>query len=200
MNLNIENIAFLIVSSLIIIIMLLSMILIKLKVELQKGRKKEMELTKLIDYDYLTKVYSKKYIYEKLKYLKYSKKKFYVIMFDLDNFKFINDTYGHNFGDEVLIKVSSAINEIIKEIGIIGRFGGEEFLVIIDKTNYDIDTVILKIKDSVKDLELSKDINITLSGGAKICYNEDITEILLKVDELLYKVKRNGKDNILIDN
>lgn len=195
MNLNIENIAFLIVSSLIIIIMLLSMILVKLKVELQKGREKEMELTKLIDYDYLTKVYSKKYIYEKLKYLKYSRKKFYVIMFDLDNFKFINDTYGHNFGDEVLIKVSSAINEIIKEFGIIGRFGGEEFY----KTNYDIDTVILKIKDSVKDLELSKDINITLSGGAKICYNEDITEILLKVDDLLYKVKKNGKDNILID-
>ena len=200
MDFNIENIAFLIVTSLIIIIMLLSIILIKLKVELQKGRKKEIELTRLIDYDYLTKVYSKKYIYERLRSLQNDSKKFYVIMFDLDNFKFINDTYGHNFGDEVLIKVSSTINEIIKGIGIIGRFGGEEFLVVIDKTNCDIDTVISKIRDGMKSLKLSKDINITLSGGAKVCYNEEAIEILSKVDELLYKVKRNGKDNILIDN
>lgn len=182
------------------IIILIVIIFIQHK-KIKKSEKKQIKLKELIDKDYLTKSYSKKHIYENLQKLKAKNKEFSIIMFDLDNFKFINDNYGHNFGDEVLIKVVEAIKVVIVDKGIIGRFGGEEFVVILENSNNELCDTIFQIKQAVKNIKLSyEDVSITISGGAKKYNGENIDALISKVDKLLYVAKNRGKNNLIIGN
>ena len=182
-----------------LIIASLGIITKRLNDEVKKRKAKEIELQKAIDTDYLTKSYSKQYIYRRLEELKKNNEKFSVCIMDLDNFKKINDTYGHNFGDEVLLKTVTAIKDNIRNYGIIGRFGGEEFILIF-KDNFKIEDIPQIIKNSIKNIKWSiEGFNVTVSGGAKEYNNEEIDKLLSKVDALLYKAKAEGKDRILLD-
>jgi diguanylate cyclase (GGDEF)-like protein len=119
-------------------------------------------------------------------------------MLDIDNFKKINDTYGHKFGDEVLMKVSNAIESSLRKTDFVGRYGGEEFLVIFTQTDIKgaLNTAE-RIRKSVEDLTWSeKDIKVTISGGVFQRTDEDHSETIAAADSLLYEAKANGKNRV----
>lgn len=153
--------------------------------------------------DGLTKLYNHSYIHDRLseeisKTLRHSLN-LSLIMIDLDNFKLINDTYGHNFGDSVLRKVSATILELIREEDIAGRYGGEEFIIILPNTDHtSAFRVAEKIRNTVKNLQWKPEsLSITLSGGVYSHMKESVNEFIEKADMLLYKAKNTGKNRII---
>ena len=159
-------------------------------------------LKKMALMDGLTKLYNHSYIHERLSEEISNTKRhdldLSLIMFDLDNFKSVNDLYGHKQGDLVLKEISSSILDIIREEDIAGRYGGEEFIVILPNTD---DTsaykVAEKIRTSVKNIKWNVEkLKVTLSGGVRSLKNETVHEFIEKTDILLYKAKNSGRDRI----
>lgn len=121
-----------------------------------------------------------------------------IAMIDIDNFKTINDTFGHLFGDEVISELSSLLKIGIRNTDFIGRYGGEEFIVILNSN---------KIADSIHRFEslrqsvenhFNNDIyKITISTGVTaINKGDSITNKIEEADEALYYVKEHGKNNV----
>ena len=157
--------------------------------------------------DELTGTYNRRYLLDMLekeitRYKRY-KTPFGVAIFDIDNFKRINDTYGHPTGDAVLREFSSIINSNKRESDIFGRFGGEEFLIILPNTEKeDLHVVLEKFRRSVE-LELVKKAGFVVTtsiGAVGIRDVLDITldNIILTIDKKLYEAKLNGKNMVLI--
>lgn len=189
-----------VINSIYILIIGLLLIMVKMtKDEIHRKREKEKELELMIKTDYLTKAYSKQYSFNKIQENIDNNRDFLLVLFDLDNFKLLNDKYGHVFGDEVLVNVVEATKEVISEYGEIGRFGGEEFIIVI-YNKCDIHKLIEKVQISIANIKLTNsEVNVTISGGAKKWNGESINELLKQVDLLLYEAKAQGKDKIIID-
>ena len=124
-----------------------------------------------------------------------------VLIFDVDNFKSINDTYGHHAGDIVLSEVSKITKEIFEEEGIY-RYGGDEFVIV--KTTLPLSefkALVAKLSESVHQVDLDgKKINVRLSIGYTYGMPEteaDLRGMIAYADELMYQVKSSGKDNAL---
>lgn len=124
--------------------------------------------------------------------------KFSIILFDLDNFKSVNDTFGHRIGDDVLVKVSDIMINKVRNVDSVGRYGGEEFLIILPETELNKAFVIAeRIRKGIKEIEWNVEgIKVTISGGCADYEGEDINEFINKADRLLYKAKQNGKNKI----
>lgn len=121
-----------------------------------------------------------------------------IAIFDIDNFKNINDSKGHVYGDKILVEVVYIINENIRDQDFLGRFGGEEFIVIFP--NADIITAQYlseKIRGSVEKHHFTGDLTITVSGGVKQYAGEDITKFIDLTDVNLYRAKKEGKNRIV---
>lgn len=121
-----------------------------------------------------------------------------VIMCDVDNFKGINDTYGHAVGDNVLKAIGQSISKNIR-IGDIGcRFGGDEFIIVFTTDIYEvIDSRMKKIVEDVNKLVELPHGPITMSIG--VAFNQDrenLQDLMEKADKALYKSKENGKNQI----
>ena len=93
---------------------------------------KNMNITNVYDeiLDSLTKVVQRKHIFNYINYLIENNTIFSLIMLDLDNFKLINDNYGHSNGDKVLVEIADKLVEYVGDRGIVGRFGGDEFIIV----------------------------------------------------------------------
>ncbi len=177
---------------------LLSRVKTHINLKLERDQLKEMALM-----DGLTKLYNHSFFHDRLSQ-EISKSKRHnlplsIIMIDLDDFKLINDTFGHKAGDKALIKTSSTILRIIREEDIAGRYGGEEFAIILPNTEYQAAyKVAEKIRTSIKKIKWTiKDFGLTVSGGVYTLKNENVNELIEKVDMLLYKAKDKGKDMIV---
>ena len=130
---------------------------------------------------------------------------FSLIMIDIDNFKSINDTYGHQKGDEVINRVANEIIAISNDTGIVGRFGGDEFIIASSIVEYEalwnyirsIHQAVQKIRfiDGQKD-----EFNITLTSGAtRYPYDDDTYDgLFLKTDKALYRGKEKGRNCFII--
>ena len=118
-------------------------------------------------------------------------------MLDIDYFKKVNDNYGHQIGDEVLVKVSEIIQENIRETDIAGRYGGEEFLIIFPQTNCkEALNTAERINLTLKAHKFDKGFTLTISGGLSEWQGENAAQLIKKADELLYKAKNGGRDRI----
>jgi diguanylate cyclase (GGDEF)-like protein/PAS domain S-box-containing protein len=123
---------------------------------------------------------------------------FSLLMLDIDHFKNINDTYGHDVGDLVLKELCFVIENLIRETDIFGRWGGEEFLLILPKTSKDEAILIAtRIKNIIENHSFNNIPQVTVSIGISV-YNESIKkEIFLKdVDDALYKAKNIGRNRV----
>lgn len=121
-----------------------------------------------------------------------------IIMLDLDYFKKINDTYGHQAGDEVLVSVSRVIIDNIIEKDAAGRYGGEEFIIVLPKRDINQAIVIAeKIKASISQLQFNyEELKVTTSMGVCSWSGENTAELINKADNLLYRAKLNGRNRI----
>ncbi len=154
--------------------------------------------------DGLTKLYNHSYMYELLNYeierCKRYEKHLAVIMFDLDLFKEINDTYGHLKGDEILVQTAEIIKKSIRRTDFAGRYGGEEFLVILPETDSKTGFVVAeKIRIEVESFFSDKKLSVTMSGGISE-YRQDIkiNELINAADKNMYISKNSGRNVITV--
>lgn len=105
--------------------------------------KRNIELENLNNQDPLTHLYNRSYAEKYYENMLNENRLYAVLYYDLDNFKKVNDTFGHDCGDEVLLMVSDSIDEVFGEAGIVARLGGDEFLAIIEVLN--IQSLIEKV-------------------------------------------------------
>ena len=124
---------------------------------------------------------------------------FALMMFDIDFFKKVNDTYGHDVGDEVLKKFSSIVSQSIRDTDTFGRWGGEEFLFIAPNENLEGAMFLAeKIRQNVANFNFETPQQITISIGLTICDGDAEKEKLLKnVDEALYEAKTQGRNRVI---
>ena len=121
-----------------------------------------------------------------------------VIIVDIDYFKLVNDTYGHDIGDEVLKSISKILKENIRSTDTLGRWGGEEFIILVPETNKDQTTLLAeKIRISIEIYKFSKIKNLTASFGVSSFTQDDTKESLIKkADNALYKAKEMGRNRV----
>jgi diguanylate cyclase (GGDEF)-like protein len=156
--------------------------------------------------DKLTGVYNRKYFEEALLFLlddvKLKKKEFAVVMFDIDDFKSVNDKYGHQTGDEVLVKLTTEVKKYISENDIIGRYGGEEFIIILPNINKEQAVNIVEcIRTNVEEAKILGDKRqVTISIGIAMSNYESLSseEIIQRADQALYKAKHEGKNKCIL--
>ncbi len=121
-----------------------------------------------------------------------------LIMADIDNFKTINDTYGHQFGDDVILRVASAFDDAFRGTGIVGRYGGEEFIVILPGANPEQACTLAKSVQSKLKSTMSHP-EVTLSGGISLYNGESLDVFIRLTDEKLYRAKNQGKHRFVSD-
>ena len=190
---------------------LLAKVVSSLERKLLREREKELvnELHIQATTDQLTGIANRRVIFDTLENA-VSKEKikdykpFAIIVFDIDFFKNVNDTYGHAGGDEVLKSFARLLDNEISQPNQVGRIGGEEFLAILYMDNTSLDlfakNLIEKIQQNIVDYEDTK-ISITASGG--VAFSEESnssSDLVNKADKRLYKAKKSGRNRfVLID-
>lgn len=153
-------------------------------------------LTDRANKDRLTRLYNRHYMMEKLREAYDDDNSYIIAMIDIDDFKSINDMYGHSAGDEVLRQVASVMESVCGD-SIVSRWGGEEFLILTRDDISLIDKLRKEIEDLIVDYE-GKKINVTMTAGVEP-KNRDITldKWLVTADEKLYTGKTNGKNQVV---
>ena len=158
------------------------------------------KLKKQAYYDELTKIFNRKAynerIQEKFDLLDRYETDFTIAMYDLDNFKNINDTYGHDIGDKVLVEITNEVKSIIRKTDFFFRIGGEEFVIIFAKTSLDeAYDIAEKIRIDVSKMQIIENEEITISMGiTQAIANDNPQSIYERVDKLMYQSKRNNKN------
>lgn len=120
-----------------------------------------------------------------------------VAMFDIDDFKLVNDTRGHIFGDKVLKGVAETISQNIRDVDELGRYGGEEFLLVLPNTDTEKARLVCsRIRSQVENLTFEDGSRITISGGIASYDGEDPEGLIDKADRKLYDAKKKGKNRV----
>ena len=193
-----------IVPPLLIIIFFIAFTNRKLNDEIKKRKTIEEELNKVANIDSLTNIFNRRKIesiYEKeIIRIKRYKRELSVIFFDIDNFKQINDKFGHSIGDEVLVRLASIVKTNIRTTDYFGRWGGEEFIIILPETNKEKATnVAFILIDKINSSDFDIEKKVTCSFGVSQFEETDSADTLLtRVDNAMYYVKRNGKNSVKI--
>jgi len=161
----------------------------------------KQKLKKLSITDYLTGAFNKRFITsclsEEIEAAHKKQEKLTVAMIDIDDFKNINDTYGHLYGDYVLKRIVSTIKSNLRQKDIVGRYGGDEFLIILRDTSKEEGYAMMeRIRQKILEIEWEIDLVVTISGGVIEVGNEELTGLLKKVDQLLYRAKHKNKNLI----
>lgn len=167
---------------------------------------KNNQLDEMANRDPLTKLFNRRHMNEclqhKLDELQRYGKVFGIIMGDIDNFKSVNDTYGHDMGDEVLVAVAEALNQSIRDQDVVCRWGGEEFLIAINGNKAITVEVAERMRKSVSDLEIDvgndRILKITMTFGVtESITGYSIDKLVSIADDNLYKGKTSGKNKVV---
>ncbi len=124
-----------------------------------------------------------------------------VVMIDIDHFKNVNDNYGHQIGDDVIREFSDLFQKLIRSHDTIGRYGGEEFLLVLKFVNLDeAYEIVNRIRQKVEEIRFTEQrLKITFSAGIEVKTDkESILEIIERADKKLYRAKKNGRNRVEI--
>jgi len=126
-----------------------------------------------------------------------------LLMIDLDNFKHVNDAHGHQTGDKVLTSVAEAIRRCLRRSDVVGRYGGEEFIVFLPGCDSpSLSTVAGKIRASVEETS-HHGVSITASVGAahleQVAGGHEMERLITRADQCLYKAKLGGRNRVFVD-
>jgi diguanylate cyclase (GGDEF)-like protein len=166
-------------------------------------------LTEISTIDYLTNIPNRRYFFESgSKYFYLAKREesdLSIICIDIDHFKKINDTYGHNIGDEILKLIASTINTYVRKSDILARIGGEEFTILVNNMNEEKAFVFAeKIRTHIEKLTYENNdikIKVTISLGISQMKKDDnkLDSIILRADKALYTAKELNRNNTVIN-
>lgn len=154
--------------------------------------------------DELTSIYNRRKLTEEIeRNISLSKRynhSFCLAILDLDHFKKINDLHGHNTGDTVLKEFSNQIKSMLRSTDIFGRWGGEEFLLLLpNSTINEAYILMVRLKSHIDHTEILPDIHITFSAGIS-CYQNETTysELVDQADKALYTAKQSGRNRVVM--
>lgn len=179
----------------------------------RKLRKAHSEIERLATTDDLTGLYNRRYFFgqlrDNLNISKRYKHPLGCILLDIDFFKKVNDTFGHDAGDKVLSETAAAIRAACRETDIVGRYGGEEIVVLLPETDGHGSYVVAeKIRVKVEGLQFSsvdgRSFVITISAGVAVLNPEDITDqedygqLIKSADIALYHAKEHGRNRVAV--
>lgn len=174
----------------------------KMRKEIRKRRKAEKALQDFASRDSLTSIFNRGkidfLIKEEILKTKNQEDTFAIIFFDIDDFKLINDDFGHIKGDEVLIEISKIISKNIRNTDVLGRWGGEEFIILLPKTTSNKAFILA---DSLRQLVSQYDFGIkrkiTISLGITQYSKKDTrVDLIHRADKAMYLVKETGKNAV----
>jgi diguanylate cyclase (GGDEF)-like protein len=168
-----------------------------------KAIEHEMEWARI---DYLTGAYNRRFFFEEIqKEINRSqryKRPFTLAYIDLDNFKAINDRYGHRMGDKLLVAVVRRVKSILRKSDILSRLGGDEFMIFLPETSRTAaQNAVEKIQSVLLDEMRKSGWEVTFSIGVLTCNNVQVSpdELMKKADGVMYSVKNVGKNGIAYD-
>ena len=158
--------------------------------------------------DYLTGLYNRRYFFDAMsKYeeeVKDGTEQFAVAMIDIDHFKKINDTYGHDVGDKIIVSLSEILRTSTSHRDVVARFGGEEFCIVLKNINRDgakeaFERIRSEIESFSFHVEGDTYIKFTISIGLVMNSEEPLEEILNQADMMLYNAKNNGRNQLVFE-
>jgi len=155
-------------------------------------------------HDALTGIYNRSYYFEKISNEIEQAKRygttFCIVLFDIDHFKKFNDTYGHLKGDEVLVKLSETIHSNTRSADTFARWGGEEFIVLLEKTTLDKAELIAEhFRKLIENMQISGIEQVTSSFGVTQFQSaDDDNSILKRADDALYLAKESGRNCVVV--
>ncbi len=156
--------------------------------------------------DGLTRIYNRRYFLDKAERLidvhRKSKQSLAILFIDIDDFKKVNDEYGHQFGDEVLVHLASVLKGAVRGDDLVGRYGGEEFVIMLSETDQvGAITVIKHIQDHIRISRLSiEGFSYSISIGLYSSIPNEVTlnKMISNSDEAMYLAKQQGKDRYVV--
>lgn len=152
--------------------------------------------------DELTKVINHRAVMEKLKsamaYAGKWNQPLSIALFDIDDFKMVNDTHGHIYGDRVLTDVAAILRSCTRDTDFVGRYGGDEFLVVFTNADNTVASQISeRIRKAVEQGSFISGIRVTVSGGVAQFAGENLPDFIHASDTNLYEAKKRGKNRIV---
>ena len=173
-------------------------------IDITKIKEMEEELKRLSITDPLTRIYNRgkfhQALEEEIKRQRRYETDLTIIMFDIDHFKRVNDTFGHDVGDKILVGLVSLVHQCIRETDIFSRWGGEEFMILLPHTSLENAVKLaerIRIKVMTNHFEVVA--AVTCSFGVSELLSQDTGETFCKrVDEALYESKRNGRNRVTV--
>ncbi len=197
------DISFFISSSIFVLFFILSTFLsffiFKLKVKIDTLN---FEIDKLSKFDEVTNIYKRLYFFEIAnKYFEAAKRKNFplsVMIIDIDNFKEINRKFGHKIGDEVLKTIANYLKNELRKSDVLGRFGGDEFIIISFSSKDELYTFAKRIKNKISNLKIG-DINLNLMlsiGIAQKNNYENLPQVIKKAEEAILLAKQKGGNRV----
>ena len=182
--------------------------MINMEDEVEAANTLESTLRSEAETDSLTGLYNRKYAFSHLNEAignahQYSKN-ITILMVDIDFFKKVNDTYGHQVGDEVLKQVSIVITKTLRDNDIVGRYGGEEYIVgLINTTSEIAHQVAERIRKNIADTSIiinEQTISVTVSIGMTcLCKEDNLHDLIKRSDTALYSAKEAGRNCVIIN-
>lgn len=167
-------------------------------------RERNQALHEASTHDSLTGLPNRRLIDEWLQRLDGSRCRYTLALLDIDHFKAINDRYGHDVGDRLLVAVSSTMRKALRESDLCGRWGGEEFLLLFTDTALDeAGDIVERLRQQLANVSIRHDnqrLSVTLSAGlSERRDTESHTDTLKRADRALLKAKHDGRDRSLAD-
>ncbi len=166
---------------------------------------KNREIKILAETDSLTRTYNRRKVFEKLEEEMIRSERYgnhlSVIIFDIDLFKSVNDTYGHLVGDKILYEIAKIVKQNIRKPDIFGRYGGEEFIIILPETNSKGATGLAeKIRKIIEKHDFGIDRKVTISlGVTSYKYGDTVDSLISRADKALYKAKEAGRNKVFYE-
>ena len=171
-------------------------------VDITEQRLWEQELKRTSVTDHLTQIYNRVKLTETLQDEINRSSRYQIplslIMFDIDHFKKVNDTYGHDAGDYVLVEVVQIVKRMIRETDFIARWGGEEFMLLLPSTTEeDAFCLAERIRRQIEEGTFEEIGKVTASFGVtEFVFNETEDEVTKRLDDALYRAKKNGRNRV----
>ncbi|SOC03306.1 diguanylate cyclase with GAF sensor [Ureibacillus xyleni] len=157
------------------------------------------QLQEMVDHDHLTKLYARNYLDKFVEHSLQNDESGMFLLIDIDNFKRINDTYGHQTGDLILVQIGEQLIKTLDNRGISARWGGEEMAVYV--TNIHDDEALQLSEQIVKSIPEATNPSVTISAGL-VTWNKkanvEFQKIFLQADTALYNAKNNGKNQVCL--
>lgn len=174
--------------------------ILQIRASMTEIENQKEKLTVLANIDPLTGLLNRRKFKEDSRDLIQNEQKFSILLSDIDDFKKVNDTYGHDCGDEVLVHVTSQIKNLIKEPNLVCRWGGEEIIVLYTGTFEEGLAVAELLRARIANSSIrynNENLSATITiGVAFFDGQESLDRVIVKADKALYKGKQNGKNQV----